>query len=255
MRLDWDYTGLAEAYAKRPGYAPGLLSRSDALRDLPCGSARPRACDVGAGTGNLTVLLAEHAIDVVACEPNRDMRAVGRRRTRQEADVQWVSGYAEALPLASDGFDLVTFGSSLNVTDTPIALGEAARLLRAGGRLVCAWNHRSLDDPLQRAIQSAIARHVPSFSHGSRRADQTPILEAAGLFGPVARFEHPFVARTTRTDCFEAWQTHLSLARQAGEHFPLVLQEIWDLLDRGRGPDIEVPYVTRLWSCRKLESS
>jgi len=248
VRVQWDYSGLAEAYGKRPGYAAHVFERCAITRDLPAGAA---ACDVGAGTGNLTLVLAERGLRVTACEPNADMRRVGRRRTRRAQRVRWIGGYAETMPLRIGAFDLVSFGSSLNVTDRARALPEAARLLRSGGGLICAWNHRKLDAPLLRAIQGAIERRVPSFSHGTRREDQAPVIDASRAFGEVECIEQPFLARMSRADFFEAWQTHLSLARQAGSRFRDVLADIWQILDEGRGADLEIPYVTRLWSCRK----
>lgn len=248
MRVDWDYSGLAEAYTKRPAYASPAFDDCAVLRDLASNAV---ACDVGAGTGNLTTLLAARGLRVVACEPNADMRRVGRRRTRPFGDVRWVGAYAERMPLRSDACALVSFGSSLNVTERGRSLREAARILRPGGGLICAWNHRSLEDPLQRAIQEVIERYVPSFSHGTRRADQAPVIDASGAFGKVTCIEEPFLARTSRADCMEAWRTHLSLARQAGEIFPRILSDVWGLLDEGRGPDLQIPYVTRLWSCRR----
>lgn len=248
MQVQWDYSGLAESYGKRPGYAAQAFERCAITRNLPDGAT---ACDVGAGTGNLTLLLAERGLRVTACEPNADMRRVGRRRTRRTERVRWVGGYAETMPLRFEAFDLVSFGSSLNVTDRARALPEAARLLRPGGGLICAWNHRKLDDPLQQAIQEAIGRHVPSFSHGTRREDQAPAIDASRAFGEVECIEQPFLARMSRVNCFEAWQTHLSLARQAGSRFRDVLADIWQILDEGRGTDLEIPYVTRLWFCRK----
>jgi len=251
-RLDWDYSGLATAYAKRPGYAPRAVLECPVVRSL-----RPeaRVCDVGAGTANLTVVLRRLGLHVVALEPNSEMQAVGRARTSSDRRVRWVTGLAEAVPLGSGGFDLVTFGSSFNVTDQPRALREAARLLRPAGGLLCVWNHRRLDDPLQRRIEEAIRRHVPSFTPGSRRADQAPVIAASGCFEEAQSVDHGFVARIRAADCLDAWRSHLSLARQAGPRLGSVLEDIRRVLEEVTDPILEIPYVTRLWFCRSRTSA
>lgn len=250
MRVEWDYSGRVAAYTKRPGYAPEALVSCPVIRDLRPGA---RICDVGAGTGNLTVRLAASDRRVVALEPNAEMRAAGRARVGGRAF--WVAGYAEEAPFPSSMFDLVAFGSSLNVTDTRRALLEAARVLRPGGGLVCVWNHRRLDDPWQRRIEEVIRRQVPSFEYGSRRSDPTPQIDATGCFGPVMPLEHPFVARRSTTDWLEAWRSHLTLARQAGARFGAVLEEIEDVLREVGDESLDVPYVTRLWFCRRRSPS
>src|SRR6266852_7178795 len=70
-----------------------------------------RVCDVGAGTGNLTLPLAAAGLAVVALEPNAAMRALGRQRTAGVARVRWLAACAEATPLGDATCDLVTFGS------------------------------------------------------------------------------------------------------------------------------------------------
>lgn len=252
MIVDWDYSGLADAYARRPGYAREALVSCPVIEGLEEGA---RVCDVGAGTGHLTSSWLQLRFRVVAVEPNRDMRRAGRARLSGSGDVGWLSGYAESLPVASGAFDLVSFGSSLNVTLADRALSEAARVVRPGGGLVCAWNHRQLDDLVQRQIQRVIEMAVPGFSHGTRRSAWEPRIAESGWFENVSRTERAFVARTTKTAWLEAWKTHLSLARQAGEGFAKVLADIGRVLDdAGAGEEIGVPYVTRVFSARRSEA-
>jgi SAM-dependent methyltransferase len=64
------FTGHADVYRRhRPGYPPGAVDA--VLEWIPSG----RILDLGAGTGVLTNLLLERGRDVVAVEPNDDMRA------------------------------------------------------------------------------------------------------------------------------------------------------------------------------------
>ena len=116
---------------------------------------------------------------------------------------------------------LVTFGSSFNVTDRLQALKETARILAPDGWFTCLWNHRDLSDLLQSAIETIIHHHIPTYNYGVRREDQTEIIEGSGLFCRVNRMEDRFLVQLPVLDHIEAWRSHATLARQAGQgiHF------------------------------------
>jgi ubiquinone/menaquinone biosynthesis C-methylase UbiE len=245
MKTQWDYTELAAAYLKRPDYADSaiddLLTRTGVARGA-------RVCDVGAGVAHLTLKLLQRGLDVVPVEPNDAMRALGAQRTRGDFPAtSWLEGTGEQTKQASNAFDLVTFGSSFNVTDRPRALLESRRILRAGGWFACMYNHRDLTDPLQDSIERVIREHVADYQYGTRREDQTPVIEQSGLFGPVQLLEGRVVQRQSRSDCLEAWRSHATLQRQAGARFSDVVSSIEALLAAQAGDVLEVPYTTRIW--------
>jgi len=248
MRIDWDYSAVARSFSKRPPYATATI---DAFVRSAGVAPGMRACDAGAGTGNLTLPLLARGLDVVAIEPCEAMRALGRRRTAGLAKVRWLAACAESTGLRAECVDLVTFGSSFNVVDRERALREAARILKHGGAFVCLWNHRRLDDPLQAAIEALIRRCVPAYEQGTRREDQTSIIGRSGFFGAVRKIEGEVVHRMTVTDCVEAWRSHLTLRRQAGKRFPEILDAIRSLLVQAACPCIDVPYTTRAWIARR----
>lgn len=240
MKTEWDYTALAAAYPKRAGYAAAAVDALVGRTGVHDGSA----CDIGAGTGILTRMLAERGHSVVAIEPNEAMRAIGIAHTREYDAVRWIDATGEHTEQDDATFELVTFGSSFNVCDAQQALREAARILRPGGWLACLWNHRVLDDPLQRRIQEMIEAHVPGYAHGTRRDDQAPVIAASGRYAPARRVEVAFTHRQSIADCVEAWHSHATLARQAGIRFGVVIGLIEDVL-RSYGSDpLLVPYTT-----------
>ena len=247
MKTEWDYTNLSEAYLARPDYAAAAI---DAML-AATGSRGGRVCDVGAGVAHLTLMLAARGCEVTAVEPNDAMRARGSSRTAGDASVSWYEGTGERTGQPSGHFDLVTFGSSFNVCDRALALAESVRVLKPRGWFACMWNHRVLDDPIQAEIESIIVRRVPEYRHGTRREDQTAVIAASALFGPVVRIESDIVHRQGVADCAEAWRSHATLARQAGPRFPGVVDEIEGLLAGLARPEIEVPYVTRIWIAQR----
>ncbi|HKQ94759.1 MAG TPA: metalloregulator ArsR/SmtB family transcription factor [Aestuariivirgaceae bacterium] len=95
--------------------------------------------DLGTGTGRLLELFAPRARQAVGIDMSRDMLAVARanldRAGLRHAQVR--QGDVAQLPLADATADLVTIHQVLHYLDEPArALGEAARILKPGGRLV-----------------------------------------------------------------------------------------------------------------------
>jgi SAM-dependent methyltransferase len=249
MAIEWDYAAVAQSFLKRPPYAPEAIAACLLVTGM-CGGMR--ACDVGAGTGNLTLPLASAGLDVIALEPSAAMRALGRSRSAARPNVHWLAARAESFPIACETCDLVTFGSSFNVVDRARALHETARVLKREGWFVCLWNHRRLDDPLQARIEGLIRGFVPTYTHGARREDQTPLIVRSGAFDPVLQIAGDVVHRVPIGDCLEAWESHLTLRRQAGNRLPDILAAIGALLLREGPAEIEVPYTTRAWLARRV---
>lgn len=116
-----------------------------------------RLADVAGGTGDIALrFLARanakdaHAKDTRAetpqaealvCDRNVDMLRVGRDRALNQnrlSGIRWITGDAEALPIASASVDAYTISFGLrNVTGIDRALREAARVLVPGGHFLC----------------------------------------------------------------------------------------------------------------------
>ena len=100
--------------------------------------------DVAGGTGDIAFRAAKAAgsgFKATVCDINSDMLAVGRERAaaRQLDDrVSFVEGNAEQLAFPNNTFDAYTIAFGIrNVPRIDLALREAFRVLRPGGRLLC----------------------------------------------------------------------------------------------------------------------
>lgn len=244
MKTEWDYTGLANAYLKRPDYADAAI---DAMLKIAGVEKSDNFCDVGAGVAHLTLMLAARGMSVVAVEPNDAMRANGVKRTEALTHVHWHEGTGEATGQKDAAFDMVTFGSSFNVCDRRLALKETARILKPQGWFACMWNHRQLDDPIQAKIESIIKERVSGYGYGTRREDQTAVIEASELFGPVVHLDSRVIHEQSIQECVEAWRSHATLERQAGDNFPDVVAAIENYLMNLNTSSIQIPYSTNIW--------
>ncbi|WP_027204156.1 class I SAM-dependent methyltransferase [Butyrivibrio fibrisolvens] len=244
MKTEWDYTNLAEAYLKRPDYADSAIDNMLKTAGVSKGA---KVCDIGAGAGHLTIMLAKRDYDICAVEPNDAMRANGIKRTKQFSNVKWFEGVGEHTGMNDSEFDLVTFGSSFNVCDRLEALKETKRILKDGGWFACMWNHRDLDDSLQQKIEAILKSEIEDFNYGTRREDQTEIINESGLFGDVIKIEGNIKHKILAEDFIEGWKSHGTVARQAQNKFDLINAKIRDTVEALGQEYIEVPYTTRIW--------
>lgn len=244
MKTEWDYTDLAAAYLKRPDYAQSAIDNMLKTAGLKKGDV---VCDVGAGAAHLTLKLAEYGLNVCAIEPNDAMRANGIERTKQYDNVNWFEGVGEHTGMKDGQFEMVTFGSSFNVCDRQKALVETKRILKENGWFACMWNHRDLDDPLQKEIEDILKTQIEDYQYGTRREDQTTVINQSGLFGEVIHIEGKVLHKILAEDFIEGWKSHGTVQRQSKGKFDAINAEIRKIVE-SKGQDyITVPYITRIW--------
>src|ERR1700712_1867930 len=100
--------------------------------------------DVAGGTGDIAFRAAKAAgpgFQATVCDINADMLSVGRERAvarHLEHQVSFVEGNAEALVFPGRSFDAYTIAFGIrNVPRIDLALNEAFRVLKPGGRFLC----------------------------------------------------------------------------------------------------------------------
>jgi ArsR family transcriptional regulator len=106
-----------------------------AVGDEPLG----RLLDVGTGTGRMLQLLADRADRAVGLDASHSMLSVARANLERSGVVNWElrHGDVHSPPLDAASFDLVVIHQVLHYLDDPSrAIGEAARLVAPGGRLL-----------------------------------------------------------------------------------------------------------------------
>jgi hypothetical protein len=69
------------------------------------------------------------------------------------------------------------------------------------------------------------------------------------LFEPAIYFQSSYLARVPVEDYIDAWRSHATLEKQAGEKFPKLIAGIEKLVQR-KDSILEVGYTTRVWMAR-----
>jgi demethylmenaquinone methyltransferase/2-methoxy-6-polyprenyl-1,4-benzoquinol methylase len=120
--------------------------------------------DVAGGTGDVATRIVErsggHAKATVA-DINGEMLAVGRERAaKRRLPIAFVEANAEALPFPDASFDAYTIAFGIrNVPRREVALAEAFRVLKPGGRFLCL-EFSVVDVPLLDRVYDAYSFRV-----------------------------------------------------------------------------------------------
>jgi SAM-dependent methyltransferase len=124
-----DYSRQAERYDETRSASPSVLG---ALREALRGAPGRRLADIGGGTGNYALALRREGWEPAVVDRSAAMLAWAAAK-----GLETVEADAQRLPFQDETFDAATMISMLHhVEDRGVALAEAQRVLRPGGRLV-----------------------------------------------------------------------------------------------------------------------
>lgn len=130
------FNGKARNYdAARPGYPAGAIDCI--LQQLP---RNPAVADVGAGTGKLSVLLAERGIRLFAVEPNEDMRENLIKNLAPYGSAAVSGGTAENTAIAAVSVDAVVCAQAFHWFDSETFKRECHRILKPNGKVFIVYN-------------------------------------------------------------------------------------------------------------------
>jgi len=126
---------LAARYGRARPFFHGEVARR--LRSFAGVQRFARVLDVGCGSGQSAVALAEIADEVIAIDPSPSMLAAAQR----VSNVQYLLGAAERLDFATAHFDLVSVGSALHWFDQERFYAECHNVLSRDGLLAIYNDH------------------------------------------------------------------------------------------------------------------
>jgi len=137
-----DVSKMFDDVANRYDFLNDLLSlgRTKAWRRAVTSIIAPKPgmkiLDIAAGTGSSSRPLVDKGAEVTALDFSQGMIKQGRK---QNKNINFVQGDALKLPFEDNSFDVTTISFGLrNTSSTEIALKEALRVTKDGGRIVVA---------------------------------------------------------------------------------------------------------------------
>ena len=177
------YAATETAELPREAVAASLgCGNPTALAELVAGET---VLDLGSG-GGIDVLLSAKRVGptgkAYGLDMTDEMLALARENQRKAgvANVEFLEGEIEAIPLPDDSVDVVISNCVINlVPDKAAVYREVARVLRPGGRLIVS--DIVLDAPLPAAIAESVAAFVGCIAGASLRADYLRTVADAGL--------------------------------------------------------------------------
>ncbi len=189
---------VAELYDRhRPTYPPKLID--DLIADAGLAERRierPRALEVGAGTGKATVLFGARGVPVLAVEPSPRMAALARRNCARYRNVEIVESDFERWDPQGVQFDLLYSAQAWHWIDPDVRYRHARRALANGGLLAAFWNRPAWGrSELRTALIAVYDEVVPDLSreNGMHPGDPSPADEEdwTAEIAAVSEFARP----------------------------------------------------------------
>jgi SAM-dependent methyltransferase len=141
--------------------------------------------DLGSGAGADVLISARRvgpAGRVIGVDMTDEMLALARRNAAEAgaANVEFLAGYLEALPLPDASVDVVISNCVINLSsDKPQVIREAARVLRPGGRF--AVSDVIADPDMDAATRADMEQWTGCIAGALTRAEFAGALRGAGL--------------------------------------------------------------------------
>ncbi|MEV6864268.1 class I SAM-dependent methyltransferase [Streptosporangium subroseum] len=256
-RLRASFTEDAELYDQaRPGYPPELF---DDLAELTGIGPGCRVLEVGPGTGQATVPLAERGCRIVAVELGAEMATLARHNLARFPSVQVVTAAFEDWPPPAEPFDVVVSATAFHWIDPAVRMVRAADALRAGGALATIATHhiRGGSTDFFAAAQTCYERFDPATPPDLRLRSAAEIPYDSDGPEPSGRFGPPVFRRHEWEQAYSTAE-YLNLLRTYSNHRTLepaalvgLLDCIARLINDRHGGQITKRYLTELRVARR----
>jgi SAM-dependent methyltransferase len=233
----------------RPSYPPDCVAWfAEHLRIAP----GRRVLDLAAGTGKFTRLLEPLGADLLAAEPVVGMQAILHERSPA---VPVLSCTAEQLPFAAGSLDAIAVAQAFHWFDAPVALADAARVLRTGGRLGLVWNARDRSRPHVDALWSIMDRVEKQAPWRKHEEWHEAAFTETAFFGPLHEATFHQVQVMTVEEVVDRFRSVSHVAVLPPEEQAAVLDEVRAMVtshpDTAGHDHIEIPYRVDAYWCEK----
>ena len=261
-QLRTTFSEAAELYDRmRPGYPRAVFEELAEFGRLGPGS---RVLEIGCGTGQATLPLAQRGYRVTAVELGAELAAIARRKLASFPGVEvvvsafedWPAPWSEAErgPLPHDEFDAVVSATAFHWLDPAVRVARSAAVLRPSGTLaIIGTEHIAGGDTAFFAeAQACYERWDPSTPPGLRLQNASEIprdsaeLDQSGLFERVVFHRYEWTetySASAYRDLLLTYSGHRALESDRREH---LLACITELIEGRYGGSITKCYLTEL---------
>src|SRR5581483_1346203 len=223
-RVQSQFGAAAAAYTSSAGHGDPMLLRR--VVELAEPAPRDRALDIATGAGHTALALAPHVAEVVAYDITSQMLEETARNAaaRGLTNVSTRQGQAEKLPFADSSFDIVTVRQAPHhFADIRAAIGEMARVVRPGGRVVIVDSRAPEDPELDRAFNYIEKLRDPSHVRNWRPSEWREMVREAGL--TIVAEHLDFYTENGRPMDFDAWTRRMKTPPAAVEELKRLFRE------------------------------
>ncbi len=120
--------------------------------------------DVASGTGdiaNLFLKKTNKSAQITCIEPNKEMLEQGKIKLNKYKSIEWVNCSAEKIPVKDNSFDYYSISYGIrNVSNINMALKEAFRVLKPGGRFMCL-EFSKINNEILNFLYKQYSRSIP----------------------------------------------------------------------------------------------
>ncbi|MFG3255165.1 class I SAM-dependent methyltransferase [Streptomyces sp. NPDC048172] len=242
----------AELYDRaRPRY-PAALVEELARHIAPAPGTR--VLEIGPGTGQLTVPLAELGCRITAVERGPRLAAVARRNLAPYPRARVEAAAFEEWPLPEGGFDAAVAATSFHWLDPEVRVRKLAEALPPGGTLALIATHHvagGTHDFFARA-QECYERHVPGTEPGQTLPDEATVstdtaeLRRDGLFGEATVQAYAQEITYTGAEYLDVLRTYSGHRALPADTRRSLLEAIGALIDDHYGGRVTKRYLHEL---------
>ena len=248
----------AERYDRvRPPYEPQILDEFATLARLDAGS---RILEIGCGTGQATLALAQRGYRITAVELGARLAEIARRNLADYADVEVITAPFEEWPVAEQAFDAVVSANAFHWIDRSVRVSKAAEALRSGGSLAIieTWHRPLASEPVLARMRGCYeqwtSEPAPLSGPDDQRDDKSeamPDIEASGLFDQIAVRRYSSTNEYSTEAHHQLLLTFSNVLALDGEQQSELVGCIDAVVDRDLGGQLVDRVQTRLIAARK----
>lgn len=253
------FNGVADLYDEiRPGYPAQLF---DDLANLSGVRPGHRVLEIGCGTGQATVALAERGYHVLGVELGENLAELARKKVGDYPQAQVLTSSFEEWPLEEGAFDLVVSATAFHWIDPEVRYHKSASVLRDGGSLALMWHRPEPSESTEgfpEALKEVHRREAPELSHERRperldwATDKADDIERSRIFErPIERYYRFGIAHDAQSylRLVSTYSSHRSLDEETRRR---LFAAVTRLIDEEYGGRVVEGYRSELYVARKL---